>query len=118
MEVDRDLELDEDGDLVLKDGDFVLIQDVDCLIQDIKNALTTNHYEWAGDFVFGSRLYQQVNHPREELALGDIQDAVVEVLRRDDRVVEDSWEVGISDEGIKVTFLPTSRERPVEVTIR
>lgn len=115
--MDTDLKFEND-DLVVVDNDFALAEGVDVLIQDIYNQIRIFYYTWAFDFTFGSRIPEYVNMPDDPLKLVEIKNDIIEILRRDSRIVEDSWEVSISGDQIEVQFLPVGREEPISLTLK
>jgi len=112
----KDLQLIDD-DLVIDTDDPAIISDVDLLVQDIYNQIRIFHYSWALDFMYGSHITEYVNMPDEPIKLVEMKNDIVAVLRRDSRIVKDSWQIEIADDSISVKFLPVGRKDPVTLTL-
>jgi len=112
-----DLKLDTTDDLVIEDDDCVLISDIDLLCQDLYNQIRCFYYTWSLDFLYGSWIPQYVNMPDEPIKLVEIKNDIKEILRRDSRIVKDSWQIKIKQSSIEVQFLPVGREEPITLTL-
>ncbi len=107
----------EDDDLVVEDGDFALATGVDVLKQDIYDQIRVAHYSWALNFRFGSRVTEYINMPDDPMKMVELKKDIITILRRDDRIVNDSWEIKLSDDRLEIKFLPVGREEPITLTL-
>ena len=121
-DTDTDLKFSSDtDDLVVEtiggESDFALVYDLDVLIQDIYNQVRIHYYTWSMDFTYGSFLLTNVNVPDEPIRFVELKNDVIAILRRDRRIVKESWYVRISSLGIEVQFLPVGREEPITLSL-
>jgi hypothetical protein len=114
---DCDLKYQSD-DLVISDNDLVLAYDIDVLMQDLYNQIRIPYYAWALNFLFGSKIPEYVNVPDEPLKMVELKQDVIEILRREPRVVKDSWQIKIQSSQITVQFLPTGRDEPITLILK
>lgn len=115
--LDCDLKYQSD-DLVIENGDFALATGIDVLIQDIYNQIRIPYYSWALDYTFGSKIPEYVNMPDEPIKLVQLKNDIIEILKRDDRIVKDTWEIKIEKDSIEVKFLPEGRQEPIILTLK
>lgn len=108
----------QNDDLVIKNGDFALATGVDVLIQDIYNQIRVAHYSWALSFLFGSKIVEYVNMPDEPIKMVELKKDIITILRRDKRIVKDSWEIKLSAKKIEVKFLPVGRKYPITLILK
>ena len=113
----QDLKLDTADDLVIDDNDCVLISDIDLLVQDLYNQIRCFYYTWALDLLYGTYIAQYVNMPDEPIKLVEIKNDIKQILRRDARIVKDSYQIKIKQSAIEVQFLPVGREQPITLTL-
>jgi len=113
---DCDLKYSSD-DLLIEDGDLALATDIDVLLQDIYNRIRIPFYSWALEFLFGSKIPEYVNMPDEAIKMVELKKDVIEILKRESRIVKDSWEVRLASGKVEVEFLPVGREEPVTLTL-
>jgi hypothetical protein len=107
----------EDDDLVIEGGDFALATGVDVLKQDIYDQIRVAHFAWALNFLFGSRVTEYINMPDDPMKMVQLKKDIITILRRDKRVVSDSWEIKLSDDVLEIKFLPVGRKEPVILTL-
>lgn len=105
-------------DLVFENNDPVLISDIDLLMQDLYNQIRIPYYSWALDFLYGSKIPEYVNMPDEPLKLVELKRDVIAILKRESRVVKDSWEIKVKTGSIEAKFLPVGRDEPVTLTLK
>jgi len=114
--VDCDLKYADD-DLIIEAGDLALATDIDVLVQDLYNRIRIPFYSWALEFLFGSKIPEYVNMPDEAIKMVELKKDVIEILKRESRIVRDSWEVRLASGQIEVEFLPVGREEPVTLIL-
>ena len=103
----------QNDDLVIENGDLALARGIDVLIQDLYNQIRIPYYSWSLNFLFGSRITEYINMPDDPIKLVELKKDIIEILKRDKRIVKDSWEIDLKDDKISVKFLPVGREEPV-----
>lgn len=114
--IDCDLKYADD-DLAIEDGDLTLVTDVDVLMQDLYNQIRIPYYSWALNFLFGSKIPEYVNMPDEPIRMVQLKNDIKQILKRESRIVKDSWQIKLSEHKIDITFLPVGREEPITLTL-
>ena len=107
----------ENDDIVIENGDIALTSGVSILLQDLYNQIRIPYYSWALSFLFGSRIPEYVNMPDEPIKMVELKNDIITILRRDKRIVKDSWEIKLGADKIEVKFLPVGREEPITLTL-
>lgn len=108
----------ENDDIVIENGDIALTSGISVLLQDLYNQIRIPYYSWALSFLFGSRIPEYVNMPDEPIKMVELKKDIITILRRDKRIVKDSWEIKLGADKIEAKFLPVGREKPITLTLK